>query len=112
MAEKGDGVLQTIINASKGNVDFLAFALIAVLSVGSLTRDVDFWSAAGIAVVLAVAWVLSRYALLALQSRERLRAVRETAMIEAQKKIAEHATQAEMDDLFEQLGRTGGDDEH
>jgi len=112
LGEKGKGAVQTIVEAGKDNIDFLAFSLIAVLVVGGMTQGVDFWSAAGIAVVLMVAWVISRYALLSIQSRERLRALRETATVEAHKMLAEHATESEMEDLFSHIGSTGGEDEH
>lgn len=65
------GAIKSIIDAGKGSIDFVAFALIALLAVWSLTSGLDFLPAAGIAVVLAVVWVIMRYALVALQSHRK-----------------------------------------
>ena len=112
MAEDGSwGPIKAILDAGKGSIDFIAFALIAVLSVASLSRGVAVGDACAIAVVLAVIWVLLRYALLAIQSHERLRALRENATIEAQKRLSEHSTKEELGDLFSLPDRRGGDNE-
>lgn len=103
------GAIKSIIDAGKGSIDFIAFALIALLAVWSLTSGLDFLSAAGIAVVLAVVWVIMRYALVALQSHERLRRLRESATIDAQEKLAKYATKDELADLFSDLERIGDD---
>lgn len=104
-----DGPIKSIIDAGKGSIDFIAFALIAVLSVAGLIKGLEFLAAAGIAVVLAVVWVIMRYALLALQSHERLRRLRESATIDAQEKLAKYATKDEIADLFSDLERNGDD---
>ncbi|MDF3217490.1 hypothetical protein EN962_26130 [Mesorhizobium sp. M7A.F.Ca.CA.001.09.2.1] len=96
----GEETLKAIVEAGKGNIDFIAFALIAVLSVGGMVEGVGLGGAAGIAVVLAAVWVLLRYALLSIQSRERLRNLQEAATIKAQKTLADHATKDEIADLF------------
>lgn len=104
--------LKAVIDAGKGNGDFIAFALIAILAVAALIGGAGFAASAGIAVVLAAVWVVMRYGLVALQSHERLRALRENATIEAQKKLAEHATKDEIADLFADHARSGDDNEH
>ena len=105
------GAIKTIIDAGRGSIDFIAFALISVLAVGGLLKGLGFSYAAGIVVVLASVWVAMRYALLSLQSRERLRLIRENATIEARRKLAKHATDDEMRDLFDNYERDGDDDE-
>lgn len=107
-----EGPLKSIIEAGKGSIDFIAFALIAVLAVGALLRGLAFLATAGIAVILATLWVAMRYALVALQSHERLRRIRKNATIEAQKKLADYATRDEIEDLFRDHERSGGDNGH
>ncbi|GEM_PF-6057469 len=109
--DSGDGIFKSIIDAGKGNIDFIAFALVAALTVGALVKGLAFLPAVGIAVVLICLWVIMRYALVALQSHERLRAIRENATIEAQNKLAKYATDDDMSDLFRNHERSGGDDE-
>lgn len=105
----GGGALKSILNAGKDNIDFIAFALIALLAFGSLLRGLDFLSAVGTAVVLAFIWVMMRYALVKLQSHERLRKLRENATLEAQKKLEKYATKDEIADLFRNRERNGDD---
>lgn len=102
-------MIKTIFELGKGNIDFLAFALIAVLVVGSLTTGLDFLPAAGIAVVLGALWVIMRYALLWLQSRERLRKLKGNATIRGHKELEKHATEDELEDLFKDHERSGDD---
>jgi uncharacterized membrane protein len=104
-----DGPIKAIIEAGKGSIDFIAFALIAILTFAGLIKGVEFLAAAGMAVVLAVLWVIMRYALVALQSHERLRRLKESATIDAQEKLARYATKDELEDLFSDLERIGDD---
>ncbi|HTV69295.1 MAG TPA: hypothetical protein VMF90_12230 [Rhizobiaceae bacterium] len=100
--------LKAIVEAGKGNIDFIAFALVAVLAVGALAAGAGFGASAGIAVVLSVIWVVLRYALLSIQYREKLRDLQLHATIEAQKKLQEHATPEMLRDLFTDR-EAGGD---
>lgn len=105
-----DGPMKSVVEAGKGNIDYIAFATIAALSVVALIGRVAFSSAAGIAVVFAAIWIVMRFALLKLQSREKLRDLQDRVTIEAQRKIAEYATKDEIADLFaEGLGDGGSD---
>lgn len=109
--DQSGGPIKAIIDAGKGNIDFVAFALVAVLTVGGLVKGLGFLVCAGIAVVLATLWVIMRYALVSLQSHERLRTIRENATMEAQKKLAKYATDDEMKDLFNNHEHDGGHNE-
>lgn len=93
-------ILKSIVEAGKGNIDYVAFATIAVLCTGALISNVGFGGAAGMAVILVALWVGMRWGLLEIQFREKLRTLQDHATMEAQKKLADHATNEETADLF------------
>lgn len=99
--------IKALIAAGKGNVDFIAFAFIAVLSVLALIQGVGFWQITGLAIVFACIWVIMRYALLKLQSRERLQKLREDAMFKADETLTDNATEEELTELSDSFKSSG-----
>lgn len=96
-----EGALKTIIQAGRDNIDFLAFLSIAIISAYCLISGVSLVAAIGLAIALCLCWILSRYALLRIQTHERLRDMRENASLGAKDLISRHATDDELDGLFE-----------
>lgn len=107
-----EGAIKAVIEAGKGSVDFLAFALIAVLGAGCLIGGVSLSSVFGFMVLGAVIWVLCRYALLRIQSHERLRDLRENASLEARRQLEKHATDDDVQGYVELIAGKGGRDGH
>ena len=105
-----DGPLKAIIDAGKRSVDFLAFALVAMVALIALIQGVDLPSVIGLVVILIVGWIVSRYALLKIQSFERLRDLREHATVEARKTLEKFATRDDINELISTGSEKGGGD--